>query len=40
MLRLFRDENVDPNFDAAAYRPGFEVRDLQLLNDKPVTAAR
>lgn len=32
MLRLFRDENIDPNFDAAAYRPGFEVRDLQLLN--------
>jgi nicotinamidase-related amidase len=35
MLRLFRDENVDPGFDAAAYRPGFEVRDLQLLNGSP-----
>jgi nicotinamidase-related amidase len=35
MLRLFRDENVDPGFDAAAYRPGFEVRDLQLLNGAP-----
>jgi len=35
MLRLFRDENVDPELDAVAYRPGFEVRDLQLLNDPP-----
>ncbi|HEX2689323.1 MAG TPA: isochorismatase family protein [Kofleriaceae bacterium] len=35
MLRLFRDENVDPSFDAAAYRPGFEVRDLQLLSGIP-----
>lgn len=37
MLQLFRDENVDPDFDAAAYRPGFEVRDLQLLNVSAVT---
>jgi hypothetical protein len=35
MLRLFRDEDVDPGFDAAAYRPGFEVSDLQLLNGAP-----
>jgi hypothetical protein len=35
MLRLFRDENVDPGCDATAYRPGFEVRDLQLLNGAP-----
>ena len=35
MLRLFRDENVDLGFDATAYRPGFEVCDLQLLNGAP-----
>lgn len=35
MLRLFRDENVDPDFDAAVYRPSFEVRDRQLLNGAP-----
>lgn len=33
MIRLFRDENNDPGFDAAAYRPGFELRDLGILND-------
>lgn len=32
MLRLFRAENVDPDFDAAAYRPGFDVVDLRALN--------
>jgi len=33
MLRLFREENVDPDFDAAAYRPGFEVVDLRSLRE-------
>jgi nicotinamidase-related amidase/alkylated DNA repair dioxygenase AlkB len=33
MLPLFRAENIDPAFDPAAYRPGFEVRDLGVLND-------
>ncbi|RYE92153.1 MAG: pyrazinamidase/nicotinamidase, partial [Myxococcales bacterium] len=34
MLRLFRQENGDPAFDAAtAYRPGFEVADLGVLNE-------
>lgn len=31
LLRLFRDENVDPAFDARAYRPGFEVLDFRIL---------
>jgi len=37
MLRLFRAENVDPNFDAATYWPGFDVVDLRALNsaDEP-----
>lgn len=33
MLRLFRAENVDPTFDAAAYQPGFDVIDLRALNE-------
>jgi alkylated DNA repair dioxygenase AlkB len=33
MLRLFREENIDPAFDAAAYRPGFDVLDLRSLNE-------
>jgi alkylated DNA repair dioxygenase AlkB len=33
MLRLFREENVDPDFDADAYRPGFEVIDLRSLRE-------
>jgi alkylated DNA repair dioxygenase AlkB len=35
MLTLFRDENLDPDFDAARYRPGFEVVDLAALNEPP-----
>ncbi|WP_437957459.1 isochorismatase family protein [Sorangium sp. So ce119] len=31
MLQLFRAENIDPTFDAAAYRPGFEVLNLRAL---------
>ncbi len=34
MLRLFREENVDPDFDAAAYRPGFDVVDLRALKQE------
>ena len=34
MLRLFRQENGDDAFDAGtAYRPGFEVADLRVLNE-------
>jgi nicotinamidase-related amidase/alkylated DNA repair dioxygenase AlkB len=33
MLHLFRDENIDPTFDVARYRPGFEVIDLRALNE-------
>lgn len=32
MLQLFRAENVDPDFDPAAFRPGFEVVDLRALD--------
>ncbi|MFT3774461.1 MAG: isochorismatase family protein [Minicystis sp.] len=35
MLRLFREENMDPAFDIAAYRPGFEALDLRSLNSAP-----
>ncbi|MBL8683919.1 MAG: isochorismatase family protein [Myxococcales bacterium] len=31
MLRVFREENVDPSFDAAKYQPGFTVLDLSAL---------
>jgi alkylated DNA repair dioxygenase AlkB len=34
MLRLFREENIDPSFDAGAYGPGFEVVDLRSLRDE------
>ncbi|WP_310410060.1 isochorismatase family protein [Chamaesiphon sp. OTE_8_metabat_110] len=29
MLRLFREENINPNFDANAYQPGFDILDFQ-----------
>lgn len=32
MLTLFREENQDPAFDAAAYRPGFSIVDLKVMN--------
>ncbi|MCU0680933.1 MAG: isochorismatase family protein [Polyangiaceae bacterium] len=35
MLRLFREENLDPGFDAAAYRPGFEVVNFRSLREAP-----
>ncbi len=31
MLRLFRAENIDPDFDAAAYRPGFDAINFRSL---------
>ncbi|WP_437977601.1 isochorismatase family protein [Sorangium sp. So ce295] len=31
MLQLFRAENVDPTFDVAAYRPGFEALNFRTL---------
>lgn len=31
MLRLFRQENIDPGFDAASYRPGFEAINFRTL---------
>ena len=31
MLRLFRDENQDPSFDADAYRPGFSIPNLRSM---------
>lgn len=31
LLRLFREENVNPRFDAASYRPGFEVLNFRSL---------
>jgi hypothetical protein len=34
MLRLFREENIDPSFDAGAYGPGFEVVDLRSLREE------
>src|SRR5690606_30144639 len=35
LLRLFRDENQDPTFDPAAYRPGFEVLSLRGVQEAP-----
>lgn len=32
MLHLFRDENQDPEFDAASYRPGFSIVNLRSVN--------
>ncbi|HEU4411062.1 MAG TPA: isochorismatase family protein [Polyangiaceae bacterium] len=31
MLKLFREENIDPGFDAASYRPGFEAINFRTL---------
>jgi nicotinamidase-related amidase/alkylated DNA repair dioxygenase AlkB len=31
LLKLFRDENVDPDFDAKRYQPGFDVLNFQRL---------
>ncbi|XXX78905.1 isochorismatase family protein [Sorangium sp. So ce134] len=33
MLQLFRAENLDPTFDAAAYRPGFEALHFRTLQE-------
>jgi nicotinamidase-related amidase/alkylated DNA repair dioxygenase AlkB len=33
LLALFRQENVDPDFDPAAYRPGFEVLTFRTLRE-------
>ncbi|WP_437969232.1 isochorismatase family protein [Sorangium sp. So ce260] len=33
MLQLFRAENLDPTFDAAAYRPGFEALNFRTLQE-------
>jgi|GEM_PF-4430743 len=33
MLQLFRAENIGPDFDPAAFRPGFEVVGLRALNE-------
>ncbi|WP_437578742.1 isochorismatase family protein [Sorangium sp. So ce887] len=33
MLQLFRAENIDPAFDAAAYRPGFEALNFRTLQE-------
>ncbi len=35
LLGLFREENLDPSFDAASYSPGFDVLDLRSLNGPP-----
>jgi hypothetical protein len=29
MLRLFREENINDNFDAHSYQPGFDILDLR-----------
>jgi len=31
MVSLFREENIDPNFDLASYQPGFDILDFQDL---------
>jgi nicotinamidase-related amidase/alkylated DNA repair dioxygenase AlkB len=33
MIRLFREENVDPSFDPAAYASGFDVIDFRTLSE-------
>jgi alkylated DNA repair dioxygenase AlkB len=33
LLRLFRDENQDPLFDSASYRPGFRIRDFHAWRE-------
>lgn len=40
MLRLFRDENVRADFDAAAYRPGFEVIHLRHYQERDAGGAQ
>jgi hypothetical protein len=34
MLQLFRDENQDPSFDVAAYRPGFWIAELGKVTER------
>jgi nicotinamidase-related amidase/alkylated DNA repair dioxygenase AlkB len=34
MLRLFREENINDNFDANAYQPGFDILDFQGFVDR------
>jgi hypothetical protein len=33
MLRLFREENQDPNFDVGQYQPGFRIPNLQIWRE-------
>jgi nicotinamidase-related amidase/alkylated DNA repair dioxygenase AlkB len=33
MLRLFREENINDNFDANSYQPGFDILDFQRFVD-------
>ncbi|AFY95718.1 isochorismatase family protein [Chamaesiphon minutus] len=34
LLRLFREENINENFDANAYQPGFDILDFQGFVDR------
>jgi hypothetical protein len=34
MLRLFREENINDNFDTNAYQPGFDILDFQGFIDR------
>ncbi|WP_309740274.1 isochorismatase family protein [Chamaesiphon sp. OTE_20_metabat_361] len=34
MLQLFREENINPDFDASAYQPGFDILDFQGFVDR------
>jgi nicotinamidase-related amidase/alkylated DNA repair dioxygenase AlkB len=34
MLKLFREENQDPGFDVAAYRPGFWIAELGKVEER------
>jgi nicotinamidase-related amidase/alkylated DNA repair dioxygenase AlkB len=34
MLRLFREENIDEDFDANSYQPGFDILDFQGFVDR------
>jgi nicotinamidase-related amidase/alkylated DNA repair dioxygenase AlkB len=34
MLRLFREENINDNFDANSYQPGFDILDFQGFVDR------
>jgi nicotinamidase-related amidase len=40
MLQLFREENINPAFDASVYRPGFEVLNFSPLHAKTETRPR